>query len=428
MATLFRYKNMQFKRFVISNALGNYLEFFDFTLYGFCAPLIAHLFFPVTNPNTSILLIWGIFAASFAIRPIGALFWGYIGDRNGRRFALINSIVLMATTTILFGLLPTYQTIGIAAPIALVGLRMLQGFSVSAEYNGGCIYIYENATRYTGLLCSIASFSCGLGILSGSFIMMILSKGYTADTFPQWHWRLPFVMGGLLIGVTGYYLRRNINHERPNSKDESIGNPLAHLLKNEKLALIKCFCISGYNGVSAYVIYTYLASYLQTRLHLSMYDALKFSTIGICVSIISSLIFGYYSDKIDRRKIMFFAALSMLILLTPMFSLINTGQPFNILFGLTCLSICGGAFGGPLNAAIPALFSKANRYTGASLGYNLGITLAGGSAPFVVSLLLNKFDNPLVVPLYLILFAALAVAALFRFQREPAVAGEVLSR
>lgn len=410
---------MSLKRFIISSALGNYLEFFDFTLYGFCAPLIAHLYFPATDPATSILMVWGIFGISFAIRPIGALFWGYIGDHYGRRFALINSIVLMALTTMLCGLIPTYAYWGIWAPVTLLCLRMLQGFSVSAEYNGGSIYIIENSTKNKGLLCSIASFSCGLGIMTGSFVMMMLTAGYTADTLPQWHWRLPFIVGGLLIGITGYFLRRSMHiNNTSNPEIVKIKNPLIHLLKNEKMALFRCFCISGYNGVSAYVIYTYFASYLQTHLSINMHDALKFSTIGTCLSIISALTFGHLSDRFGRKNIMLSAALAMMVLVVPMFSLINTGHAFAIIIGLGCLSICSGAFGGPMNAAIVEMFATQNRYTGASLGYNLGVTLAGGTAPFIISLLLNKTGNPIVVPAYLILYASLTLFTLITYRQR----------
>lgn len=407
------------KRFIISNALGNYLEFFDFTLYSFCAPLIAKLYFPTSDPTISILMVWGVFAVSFAIRPIGAVFWGYIGDHYGRRFALINSIVVMALATMLCGLVPTYTYWGILAPITLLSLRMIQGFSVSAEYNGGSIFIIENSTKNKGLLCSIASFSCGLGIMTASLIMMLLTAGYTADTLPELRWRIPFIVGGLLIGMTGYFLRRSMHTNNDSTSNlAKIKNPLAHLLKNDKTALFRCFCISGYNGVSAYVIYTYFASYLQTHLSINMHDALKFSTIGICISITSALIFGYLSDRLGRKNIMLSATIAMMLLVVPMVSLINTGQSSAIIFGLAGLSICSGAFGGPMNAAVVEMFSTQNRYTGASLGYNLGVTLAGGSAPFIISLLLNKIGNPLVVPIYLMIFASLAMCTLITYRQR----------
>ncbi len=414
---------MSLKKFILGSALGNYLEFFDFTLYGFCAPLIAHYFFPSNDPKTGILMVWGIFAISFAIRPIGALFWGYVGDHYGRRTALTNSIVLMATTTMLCGLIPTYSYWGMGAPVTLIALRMLQGFSVSAEYNGGSIYVIENSAKNCGFLCSFTSFSCGLGILSGSFVMMLLTKGYTADTLPQWHWRLPFVAGGLLIGVTGYFLRRNMPTNI--SENKMAQNPLKLLLKNDKLALLRCFCVSGYNGVSAYVIYTYFSSYLQTHLSIPIHEALKYSSIATGISIITALISGHLSDRFGRKNTLLFAAFAMILLVMPMFTLIQTGEPLGIMLGLGGLAMCSGAFGGPMNAAVAEMFSTQNRYTGTTLGYNLGVTLAGGSAPFMISVILNKFANPWVVPVYLIFFASLAVMTLLTFIKKTSRTAEI---
>lgn len=403
---------MSLKRFIVSSALGNYLEFFDFTLYGFCAPLIAHLYFPGLDQKTSILYVWGIFAISFAIRPIGALFFGHIGDRYGRRFALTTSILLMAISTMFCGLIPTWESWGIWAPIALISLRLLQGFSVSAEYNGGSIYIIENTTRHRGFLCSITSFSCGLGILTGSLVIMLMTSGYTTETLPEWRWRLPFVAGGLLIGMTGYFLRKNMIWDTNSHPQQKVKMPLIHLLKNEKSALLRNFLISSHNGVSAYVIYTFFASYLQTYLSINIHEALKFSTIGSCISIFSALLFGHFSDLFGRKTILVLSSSAMVLLVIPMFLLINTGQAWAILIGYGVLSVCSGAFGGPMNAAVVEMFAMQNRYTGASLGYNLGVTLAGGTAPFIISYVLNISGYPLVVPVYLIIFALLAISAL----------------
>ncbi len=406
----------EIKRVLISSYLANFLEFFDFTLFAFCAPFIARLYFPISSQKTSLLLVWAIFAISFIVRPIGAIFFGYIGDVYGRRVALISSIILMSVSTMFCGLVPTYSQWGILASIVLIVLRILQGLSVSAEYNGCSICIIENVTKYKGFLCSMASFSCGLGILTASLSVYLLTAGYSVDKLPQWRWRLPFVLGGLMMGIISYNLRRNMSAKRMQCHEKI--NPIKSLFKKEKTAFFASFFISSYNGVSAYVIYTYVVSYMQTHLSIPFDIALKFNAINTCLSIFSALIFGYISDFIGGKIIMFYAALCMAVFAIPMFILIDTGQPWSILLGFSFLSMCCGAFAGPMNAAIVEWFAEYNRYVGSSLSYNLGVACAGGSAPFIISCLLSVTNNHFVVPMYLMLFASLAMSALLVFERR----------
>jgi MHS family proline/betaine transporter-like MFS transporter len=198
-------------RLAVSNALGTFLEYFDYTLYGFSAPLIAHLFFPTKDRLSSLLLAWGIFFISFLVMPFGAVFLGHLGDRLGRRSVLTACILMMGIPTCAISFLPTYQQIGILAPILLTLCRILQGFAISGEFAGCSVYLYETARRYKGFLASITTCASGFGMLIASLWIFLFTHFQLIEHLVTSHyWRLPFVVAGLSIAVIGFYLRRSL--------------------------------------------------------------------------------------------------------------------------------------------------------------------------------------------------------------------------
>ena len=389
--------------------VGNVLEWYDFVVYGFLAGILGKLFFPSGDPTVELLKSYTVFAVGFLARPLGAILFGYLGDKLGRKKALMLSIILMATSTTAIGLLPTYYQIGILAPILLFLLKILQGLSVGGEYTTSVSFVVEHAPKgKRGLFGSVAILGAVVGILlgsaSGAFITKVLSEG----ALYSYGWRLLFLTG-IILGFLGYYVRRNID-ETPKFKEIEKSkkidrSPILDLIKNAKTEFFKTISLSIFQAVGFYTIFVYLSQHLMTFLKFPKPVALSINTISMLVLTVLIPIFGYLSDKFGRKPFILFSTGATFILAYPVFQFISSGEPLNAQIGQIIFAVITAGFMAVLPTTLVEIFPTKIRNTGYSIGYNLPFAIFGGTAPLIATKLIMKTGN-LASPSFYLMFAA----------------------
>ncbi|MDF2939836.1 MAG: transporter [Gammaproteobacteria bacterium] len=382
-------------KYPISNKLllgcliGVFLEYFDYTLYGFSAPFIAHLFFPKENPALAFILTWGIFSVSFLVRPFGAAIFGHFADKIGRRSVLSLTIIMMSVATLALGLLPTYQSIGNWAAILLLLCRIFQGLSVSTEYTGASVYVLEFETKFKGLYSGIITSASGYGVFAASLLVMLFNSAGASHFFSAGlAWRMPFLIAGLLAASLGVYLRRNLT-ETPifielKAKQSILKQPVKVLLKSCLPLLLMTTFICSYVGTAIIGVEVYLPSYLQLHLNIGRDTALGLSTYTALLEASCAILLGYCSDFLGRKKAMQIAAILMIVLAVPAFKLLETKLIGNCYIAVSLLAIAVAAIDGPIAAFLVESFPAAVRYTGVSLSYSLGLAMMGGLSPMLM--------------------------------------------
>lgn len=402
------------KRTLLAGAIGNVLEWYDFALYGYFAPVFAALFFPSDSPATSLISAFGVFAVGFLARPLGALLFGYWGDRLGRRYALAWSVLLMAIPTCLVGLLPTYETIGALAPIVLTLCRFLQGLSVGGEFTGSATFLVEHAdASQRGYVGSWAGFSAQLGALLGSGVGTLIAAILSEEALRQWGWRIPFVMGGF-IAVAGWYLRTRVSEspafETIRREGRLASSPVRDVFATQRRAMAKVIGLVWLHGVAFYLLYVYLTTYLVTMTTVPLSTLLSLNTA--CMTILALLIplTGAWSDRIGQPPLLMAGAAGLALSSYPCFLWLTSNDLPRMITAQVFLTVLVACYMGPFFAAVAGLFPTAQRYTGLSVGYNIGAALFGGTAPLIAALVIEWSGNSLAPAFYLSLCAAVSFA------------------
>jgi MHS family proline/betaine transporter-like MFS transporter len=404
-------------KLAIASALGTALEYFDYTLYGFSAPLIATLFFPTHNHNSAILLAWAVFFISYLIRPFGALLFGHWGDRIGRRKALSITIILMALPTGLIGLLPIYNSAGMFAPILLIACRILQGFAVSGEFAGCSVYLYEITQTNKGFFSSITTCAGSIGIIASSlWVFCFAYFNFNSHFIQTNYWRTSFIMAGFLIAIAGYYLRKNMP-ETPDfvylQKKQKIHKiPFMHILKQRSIALLISIALAAYTSFVTCALLVYMADYLKTNLHQSLTASLLITAFVGLIEALAALLFAYLSDLIGRLKVMLSGIICILLFAVPLFQLMQNNSLFMLVFSLILLACCLAAVDGPMAAYIIEQFQISERYSGLGVSYNLGVGILGGAAPLILTYLIEQTHNALIPGLFIAVLAVIVLLSL----------------
>lgn len=309
--------------------IGNFIEWFDYASYGYLAIVIGQVLFPDSDSTTQLLNTYAIFAVSFILRPIGAVVWGAWGDRKGRRWALSWSILLMSGSTFLIGLLPGYATIGMAAALTLLVLRMVQGFSASGEYAGAGTFLAEYAPpAQRGLYTSLVPASTATGLLAGSLMVSGMFAVLDDAAMQSWGWRIPFLLAGPL-GLIGRYIRVHLEDSPayqamreglPTEKQpEKWWEPLLMLLTHHKREVLITFGVSCLNAVAFYMLLSYMPTYVHEELHFSEDTATFATSIMLAVYILSIFLMGRLSDAFGRRRMLIGACVAFIVLTVPLF-------------------------------------------------------------------------------------------------------------
>lgn len=376
----------------IAAAVGIAFEFYDFLIFGFVSSILATLFFPSTNKIVSLLATFAAFATGFAGRPLGAIVFGHLGDKIGRKYTLIITMTLMGLSSLFTGLLPTYATLGILAPALLTTLRFLQGVSLGGEFGGGITLTAEfaepsNRAFYVG----IAQTAQGLGPLLATGLIFIFSSFMSPSSFAATGWRILFIIGAF-IAVIGVIIRLKITEspvfKRVRNQGETSKVPLVEAFKYywKKILLGLGFIVGG--TTLTYATSVFASSYLETIIGVPAKLVSLALVIGYIVETICIVIFAKIADKLGRKPMMIATAVGLLIFVYPYFYLISTGLFPLIVLAQVIYSIIGSFGTGAYAAALTELFPTKVRYTAVSFDYHVGVAVFGGTTPFIATYLI----------------------------------------
>lgn len=404
------------RRAVLACFIGNFVEWFDYASYGYLAAVIAHVFFPEADPKTGLMAAFAVFAVSFIIRPIGGLFWGHIGDKMGRRQALAVSILIMSASTFLIALLPGYAQIGLAAPLLLLLLRIVQGFSASGEYAGAAAFLAEYAPPgRRGRYVSVVPASTASGLLLGSVIVAGLTATLSADDMSSWGWRLPFLLAAPL-GLIGRYIRTKLEDtpafvEMEENSEVQV-TPLRELFADHKRAMLIGLGVTLLNAVGFYMLLSYMPTYLHTELGMGATESFVATTVTLVAYIFLIFAMGALSDHWGRKRTLIAACVLFAVFSVPLFALLDGAG----LVGAILIQIGLGALltmnDGTLGSFLSELFPTTVRYSGFAFSFNLANAIFGGTAPFVATFLIAATGSRLAPAWYLVAAAIVAMVAM----------------
>jgi MHS family proline/betaine transporter-like MFS transporter len=427
----------QARRAVTAAVVGNVLEWYDFAVYAYMATVVAKKFFPASDEVTSLLSTFAAFGIGFVARPLGGILIGRLGDINGRKAALLLTIALMAAGTVMIGLVPTYQTIGVAAPILVVLARLVQGFSAGGEWGGSTAFIVEWAPAgRRGFYGSLQQCSVAGGLLLGSAVAALVNTLLSPEAADSWGWRVPFLLGGVL-GPVGLYMRKHIGETpafaqrgpeaaaltaeaRPGSAEPpspAQERPVAPI----RLAA-RAFGFTVLWAVSYYIVLSYMPTFLQKQVGVARSQALWATAAGLLLMVVATPLMGLLSDRVGRKPLLLAACIASLVLPYPLFNLMLSSPPLSTIFLVQlALAFVIAVFSGPGPAAIAEIFPTRGRSTWMSTGYSLAVTIFGGFAPFIATWLIARTGDPLAPSYYLMAAAAVTLIVILRLEETAGV-------
>lgn len=415
------------KKVLIASLTGSSIEWFDYFLYGTAAALVFNkIFFPMVDPVIGLILSYLSFSLTFFIRPIGGVLFAHIGDRIGRKKTLVLTLSLMGGATVMIGLLPTYDMIGMWAPALLILMRIIQGMGIGGEWGGALLLAYEYAPeKRKGFFGSIPQAGVTIGMLMATFIVSLMTL-FSEEDFLSWGWRIPFLLSSVLV-ILGLWIRKDIDETPDFQKVKKSGQvakaPLRDTIKHHWREVLIAAGLKVVETAPFYIFSTFVVSYATTTLTYQKSQALEAVTLGALVATIMIPLMGLLSDRVGRQRIYAVSVFVLGLFIVPWFMLLNTGTTWGIVLATV---IAFGVLWAPVTAVLGTLcseiFSANVRYTGITLGYQLGAALAGGTAPLIATGLLAKYDgNWVPVAWYLGVTVAISLIAIFcasRINRE----------
>ncbi|QWD12836.1 MHS family MFS transporter [Polynucleobacter paneuropaeus] len=426
---------------LIAACFGTFLEWYDFLTFGALAVTFGPLFFPSNDPSSSLLASLATFGVGMIVRPIGAAFFGSMGDRIGRKPVFMITISIMGLATLLVGFLPTYAQIGILAPILLVSLRILQGFSAGGEIGGGAIFLAEHAgEKNRGFKTSFLQLMGPFGILASTLQITLLQRWLSAEEFQAWGWRIPFFVSFLLL-LLALYFRRTLE-ETPVFQELQTSSPKTegHLINNlrdpeiRKKMFLLFFCVSGGGAVLFFCSQVYLPIFLKTTVKLPVELVDQLSVISTLFLVTTIIFAGWLSDQVGRKPVITCGLFLGAALILPAFWMMQaigshlplSRQDINIIgcimFGLSFIL---GLLGGPQAAILAELFPAKSRNSAATFPHNLAAGWIGGMLPFIVAWMNDAFDDNLAGLWYPSAFLGLSAALGFFFLKNDALQNRI---
>ena len=402
------------RRTIAVGAIGNVLEWYDFAVYGYFAAAIGRTFFPSEDPVAQVLAAFGIFAVGFLMRPVGGALIGHIGDKFGRRAALTFSVAAMAIPTFLVGVLPGYEVLGIAAPIFLTLLRMIQGLSVGGEYTTSIVFMVERAPPgRRGLIGAMAGCGAVGGILLGSATGALLASVMPAEAVEAWGWRIPFLLG-LLVGLAGFLLRRHVQEEpKVHKKGRS---PLVETMRNHSPLLLRLAAVSVFNSVGFYLMFVYIVTWLELVDGIPPAHALGINTISMAALLPLMILMGWMTDRFGRKPVMLCALGVGFVGAWPFFWLMHSINPGLVLLGQMGFVIAVGTFVGTQPTLMGEAAPAAGRCTASALGYTVTLGIVGGLSPLAATWLVDRTGNDYSPAFMIMAAAAITFVALLGFK------------
>jgi len=410
-------------KIVAASTVGTILEWFDFFIYASAATLVFNkVFFPQEDPVVGMLLALMTYAVGIVARPFGGALFGHIGDTKGRKYALMLSTMLMGLCTFAIGLLPTYASIGIWAAVILVALRILQGLSFGGEFGAAALMIYENvpANRrgFYGSLIQLAN-PAGLFLAAACFYQL---SQLPQEDFISWGWRIPFLASVILIAIGGYIrsqLAETLVFQQMAAKKQFVKNPVWDIIKNYPKKLFVAAGVKLNEVTFSYCITAFTIAYASTKLGLPKQELLNALMIACLISVSAMPLYGYISDKIGCKPILYVGCIFSLLMAFPMFVMINSGDLNNV----KTVIIAGHTLGTMMSFALlpsflPRLFDKKIRTTGVGFSSNIAAGIGGGLLPLLSGYMVAKFDGTTGVSVMLITCAIISAICIFLAKEE----------
>ncbi len=418
--------------------VGNTMEWFDVGVFGYLITTMGPVFLPEADKSVQTLFLFGTFAATFVARPVGGVFFGWLGDKIGRQKVLAWTLMLMAASTFVVGLLPGYAQIGTWAAVLLVATKLIQGFSTGGEYAGATTFVSEHAPdSRRGFVASLLDMGSYLGFAFGALLVSVLQLTLGQETMVAWGWRLPFLIAGPL-GLIAIWFRNKIEESptfqatldaqgnaaaAPSSEASSeidaeaaLKTPLGIFKAYWRGIVTAMICVAAANTVG-YTLTSYMPTYLTTN---QGYDELHGTLLTIPILVIMSVcipLTGRWSDKIGRRPVLWIGAISTVVLSIPAFLLIGHGAVWTTLLGLALVAFPATFYVANLASALPAQFPTASRYGAMGIAYNFAVAIFGGTTPFIIAFLIDSTGNDM-MPAYYLMGTSVVGAIAIYFLKE----------
>lgn len=378
-------------------AIGNFVEWYDFVLYGLFSTTLATVFFPESEPTAALLATLAIFGASFLARPLGGIVFGQIGDRIGRRSALLISVLVMSVATLAVGLLPTAGQIGIAAPLLLLICRLAQAMAAGGEYGSSTSYVVEFAPEHRrGRYASITPVWSYVGSFTGVLVSLIVTTSVTPEQLVSWGWRIPFLIAAPL-GLLGLYLRLRVEESPVFEELRTSGQvekaPIRQTLKNSRKPLIIIIGWSMTNATAAYIMSTFLVSHLASKTDFGLNKSFVIQLVLWSVLAVGCLTSGHLIDTVGRKRVAVTCSVSLAVLAVPALALMDRSSLLQAALIMTVLALFYSGFTATTALALVELFPPAVRASGAALSYQVSYAVFGGTAPMLATWMVSQgFD------------------------------------
>ncbi|MGP4014745.1 MFS transporter [Saccharopolyspora sp. 5N708] len=411
-------------RAALAAGVGNFMEWFDFAVYGFFAPTMGKVFFPDSSATMGLLSSLAVFGVAFFFRPVGGLVLGSLGDRRGRRLTLSVSVLMMGITTTLIGVLPSYQAVGVLAPVLLVVFRCLQGFSAGGEWTGSSAFLLEmTPSHQRGLFGSVISATAALATVVGSFVALLVQSLVSAEDMVSWGWRIPFLIAAPLA-LIGLYVRLKLAEtpvfEELKARGEVVDKPLRRAGSRDLKPVLLTLAIAAVQGLGFYYLATYVVNYLSQTVQLSRTDALVLSAIGLAVYMALCPVAGAISDRFGRRRVNLTGSVGYIVLGLPAFVLMGQGGVAPVLLGMLLLVVPQSLVSVTTVVMLVELFPAATRSSGSATGFNIALAFIAGPGPFVASAIASATGSSVWPASYLVLVALIATVFLWKHLPETA--------
>lgn len=394
------------KRAIAAAGAGNALEWYDFAVYAFLTPVIAKLFFPTFDKVAGVIATFAVFAVGFGMRPVGAIVFGHTADRFGRKLSLVVLIAVMGAATVLIGAMPTYPTVGLAAPLLLLAARLLQGLALGGEFGTSTSFLVEYApSRRRGLVGSLVYSTVYCGNLAGGIVVLLVTTGLAAHSVLAWGWRIPFLLSFPLL-LVGLYMRLRVadspQFRSIRSGAETVAVPLLVAVREHWRAMLIVLGINIGFGISAYTVLSFMQSYLSSVLHYPTTSALISVLIGILAGAILTPLAGFVCDRVGRKPMLLGCCVGIAVLAYPSYLLLGAGTFVSALGGQLLLWLPIAGFSGTVPAAFAEMFPTNVRVSGSGVAYALSTAIFSGTTPFVTTLLVRATGSVLSPAWYLI--------------------------
>lgn len=411
---------MNKKKLILASGIANTFEWYDYALFGHFAPIIGAKFFPQSDPNTALLHAFLVFAIGYLMRPIGGIFFGIIGDKFGRKTALSSAVICMAIPTAAIGFLPTYESLGIISTEIMIIVRMLQGLSMGGALTGSVSFVIEHSNKNNrGLFGSFSMASICVGILLGSITSFLIKTIFSPEEFDNWAWRIPFIIG-IVICFAGFYIKNHTTEtplfEETKYQNKVINSPLREVFAKYWFDMIISIFINATGSIIFYLEAIYLTSYLKINRGFGELELDYLVNFCYVIMIVTTIIAGWLSDKIGRRKTFIFTIISVILTMPFLLTIFETAGFAQVACAQVIVAILAAIYIGPEPALQAEFYPTEIRNTALSVSYNTATSIFGGTAPYIIESLVQNSGTITASVYYIVIVSIASLVALYFYK------------